>query len=125
VSDDPAERVEHVIQQWAGIQADPDSAEKLFFGHPYRRWSSFLATSTLEQLLRAPARIYVAQGTEDRAVAWESFEVLRAELLARGRDARFEVVAGADHSFAIDVQGQRSDAWTTTLQQVVAWFLGA
>lgn len=124
ISDNANDRVQYVLQEWQKILADPDNQERLFFGHPYRRWSSFLRTSTLEQLLRTRARIYAAQGTEDRAVAWGSFELLRAELLARGKDARFDAVTGGDHSFSIVTQGQREDGWTGVLQRVVAWFVG-
>jgi pimeloyl-ACP methyl ester carboxylesterase len=124
ISDDADARVDYVLEEWKKILARPDDADRLFFGHPCRRWSSFLRTSTLEQLLRTRARIYVAQGTEDRAVAWESFEVLRAELQARARDATFDTVAGADHSLVIAAAGGRTDGWPDVLQRVVAWFLG-
>jgi pimeloyl-ACP methyl ester carboxylesterase len=123
VSQDPAGRVEHVLREWARIEADPDDDEKLFLGHPYRRWSSFLGTSTLEQLLRTRARIYVARGDQDRAVAAESMEIVRAELLARGRKARFDVVAGGDHSFSIEAGGKRTDGWKALLERVLDWFL--
>ncbi len=123
VSDDPKERVEYVLGQWRAIQADPLSSERLFFGHPYRRWSSFLATSTLEQLLASDARVFVAQGAEDRAVTRASFDVLQAELVARGRDARFELVAGADHSFSLESGGARTDGWGPLFQRIVSWFL--
>lgn len=123
VSKEPETRVAHVLEQWRAIQKEPDSAEKLFFGHPYRRWSSFLRTSTLEQLLRTKARVYVAQGTEDRAVAWDSFETLRAECLARGREAVFDSVVGADHSFAIRKDGATADGWTPLLARIVEWFV--
>ena len=124
ISDSADARVDYVLEEWKKILAHPDDADRLFFGHPYRRWSSFLRTSTLEQLLQTRARIYVAQGTEDQAVAWESFEVLRAELQARARDATFDTVAGADHSLAIATAGGRSDGWRDVLQRVVVWFLG-
>lgn len=124
ISDNANDRVLYVLEEWESILADPDNPDRLFFGHPYRRWSSFLRTSTLEHLLRTRASIYAAQGTEDRAVAWESFEFLRAELLARGRGARFDTVTGGDHSFSIVTQGDRVDGWTGLLQRVTSWFLG-
>jgi dipeptidyl aminopeptidase/acylaminoacyl peptidase len=124
VSDDPQQRVQHVLNEWNKIQADPDNADKLFFGHPYRRWSSFLKTSTLEQLLRAEAKIYVAQGTADRAVAWESFELLRAGLLSRGKNVQFDAVEGADHSFAIRTQDPPADGWQKTWERIIDWYVG-
>jgi pimeloyl-ACP methyl ester carboxylesterase len=122
VSKAPQERVDYALSQWREIQADPESADKLFLGHPYRRWSSFLKTSTIEQLLKTDARIYAAQGTEDQAVAWESFDLLRAELASRGRKAEFDAVAGADHSFVLH-SDKPSDGWKDLFERVLSWFL--
>lgn len=122
ISPDAGERVDYVLERWAQIQADPDNAERLFFGHPFRRWSSFLKTSTVEHLLRTDAQIFVAQGTADRAVAPETFDVLRAELQARGRNGEFRRIEGADHNFVIDRDGQRIDSWADILTQVMSWF---
>ncbi len=123
ISEDPDKREDYVLEQWRAIQADPQNSEKLFFGHPYRRWSSFLKTSTLEQLRKTDAKIYAAQGTQDRAVAWESFEFLRSELLAHGKDVTFDPIAGADHSFALSSSGPTSDGWTALFQRILLWFL--
>jgi pimeloyl-ACP methyl ester carboxylesterase len=122
VSKVPQERVDYALGQWREIQADPTNTDKLFLGHPFRRWSSFLSTSTLEQLLKTDARIYAAQGTEDQAVSRESFDMLCAELLARGRKAEFDTVAGADHSFVIH-SDKPSDGWKDLFERVTAWFL--
>ena len=124
ISADPNTRAQYLLDQWAQVMADPLNADSLFFGHPYLRWSSFLSTSTLEQLLRTNAEIYVAQGTADDAVAFESFDVLRAELLAKGRDATYDVVVGGDHSFNIETNGQLTDGWTPVVQRVFTWFIG-
>lgn len=122
VSKVPQERVDYALDQWRAIQAEPDNTDKLFLGHPYRRWSSFLSTSTLEQLLKTDARIYAAQGTEDQAVSWESFDMLRTELIARGRKAEFDVVVGADHSFAVH-SDKASDGWRDLFERVTSWFM--
>jgi len=122
VSAVPQERIDYALNQWRDIQADPQSPDRLFLGHPFRRWSSFLSSSTLEQLLESDARIYAAQGTEDQAVAWESFEMLRAELLAHGRRAEFDVVEGADHSFGVRTIPP-SDGWKDLFGRIVTWFL--
>lgn len=123
VSESPDERVATLLEQWARVRRNPDDPDAFFLGHPHRRWTSFLRTSTAEQLARTRARIFVAQGTEDRAVAVQSFDILRGELLARGKDATFHLVEGADHSFVIDQEGQRTDLWAATVSDVIAWFL--
>jgi dipeptidyl aminopeptidase/acylaminoacyl peptidase len=99
VGADPEARARRLYDDWAKVRADPDSADKLWLGHPHRRWTTFLATSPLKGLVRSKARVYLAQGTADIAVAVSGFEVLRAELLAKGRDVTAERLDGLDHSF--------------------------
>jgi len=98
-ADQPGRTRESVYADWQKILEDPDSTTKLWLGHPYRRWSSFLKTSVVEELLRAKARVYLAQGTEDANQTVASFDVALAELRARGRDVTAERIEGADHGF--------------------------
>lgn len=120
IDPDPAKRVAYLEGEWRKVLADPNSAEKTFFGHPYRRWSTFLASSPLEELTGYRGRIYVAQGTEDTAVDVESADMLYAHLLAKGRDVTYDRVNGADHSF-----GTKEDraGWVKEMERVVQWFL--
>src|SRR4029077_12477856 len=48
--DDAKHRAEAIRGGWPRVLADPDSADKLWLGHPHRRWSSFLKNSTVEGL---------------------------------------------------------------------------
>jgi pimeloyl-ACP methyl ester carboxylesterase len=122
VSDDPEARVAHVIAQWQAILDDPQSTEELFFGFAYRRWSSFLASSPSEELAETPARVYIAQGTEDRAVDPASADMLYVELLRRGREVHYDRVEGADHSFHVP---GGDDGWQQVTERVLRWFLEA
>jgi len=92
-------RVEAVYATLAAIRANPDSAIDFAWGHPYRRWSSFLATSTLDELLRTHARLYLAHGDLDATVPIAAHDVLRAELARHGRDVTADRRPGADHGF--------------------------
>ena len=113
---------ESVYDGWRMIEADPDSVTKFFMGHPYRRWSTFLKTSVLTELLRSNARVYLAQGTRDRAVTVTGFDALRAELVTRGRDVTVERIEGADHGF---VRGpEDTEGIRTIFGNVMQWFLG-
>jgi dienelactone hydrolase len=112
-----------VYENWKQIQADMNSTTKFFWGHPYRRWSSFLKTSVLAELLQAKAKIYLAQGTLDQTVTVTGFDMLRAELVSRGRDVTVERIEGADHGFTRgpeDMEGIRR-----VFANVVNWFLSA
>ncbi len=109
---------------WDEVLKDPDSSDRFFLGHPHRRWSSFLRTSPSEQLERTHARVFIAQGTEDRAVFPAGADMLYATLRARGRDVTYARVEG-DHGFmkpgadgAPDVAG-----WQAMHDRVARWFL--
>lgn len=83
VSDKPEERVQYVLDEWRRIQAEPMNTKKRFFGHSYRYWAACLASSPMEHLEKVDAKIYIAQGTEDKAVDPVSADVLHAHPLAR------------------------------------------
>jgi dienelactone hydrolase len=120
------ERVNRLYAEWEKIRREPDSIDKLFLGHPYRRWSSFLATSVQDELLRSKSRIYIAHGSKDTSVPVESFDMLRAELAAHGRDFVAERVEGADHSFLKegDAPGP-PQGLIEVLKHVWSWFQSA
>lgn len=122
VSDDPEARVQHVLDEWRKIEADPTSTERYFFGHPYRYWSSFLASSPMQLLEGVNARIYIAQGTDDQAVDPTSADVLYAHLVARGRRPVYDRVEGADHSFGYEDR-ERPHGWPELYARIVDWFL--
>jgi dienelactone hydrolase len=96
----PAEHQVRLVEDaWRQIQADPDNPDKFFAGHTYRHWSSYIRNTLRDDLVNVDARIYLAQGTRDAAVPVTSFDVLFAELLARGKDVTAERIDGADHGF--------------------------
>ena len=123
VSADPGEREAYVRVQWDSIRTDPESATRSFFGHPYRRWSTFLADSPIDALKEIAAKVFLAQGELDRAVTRESFEVLAAQLTAAGRAPTVHLVPGADHSFALTSASPPRDGWAEMLGAVLRWFL--
>src|SRR5262245_27589441 len=57
--EDAARRRQAVYDEWAKIQADPESITKFWLAHPYRRWSTFLPHSLTTELLRTHARVYL------------------------------------------------------------------
>jgi pimeloyl-ACP methyl ester carboxylesterase len=122
ISEDAAARVQYVLSQWREIRADPTNAEKFFFGFSYRRWSTFLADSPMEELTKANAKIYLAQGLEDEAVNPESSDALYAQLLAVGKQAVYDRIEGAGHSFDFRATPQ-INGWHDELERIVAWFL--
>jgi dienelactone hydrolase len=123
-SSDPDERVRLLLDGWRKVQAAPEATDRYFLGHPYLRWSSFLASSPMEELAVVDARIRIAQGLADEAVDAGSAELLAAHLIARGRDVTLDLVPGASHDFRIPGEPSR-DGWREMLDRAVAWWLPA
>jgi dipeptidyl aminopeptidase/acylaminoacyl peptidase len=124
VSDDPDVRARSILHEFEKIKADPESTTKMFLGHPYRRWSSFFASSPMEELARTSARIYIAQGGADDAVLPTSFHALDAQLVARGKDVTADFVIDADHSFTRAEDKRPPGAgWTEVIERVVASYV--
>lgn len=111
---------EEMYEAWKKIQADPSSTTKFLMGHPYRRWSSFLVSSVLAELLRCKARIYIAHGTNDQANPVAGFDMLRAELVVRGRDVRAERIEGGGHNFAQEAADY--NPMRSVMGRVASWF---
>jgi predicted esterase len=119
---DPDAQAAKLLADIAEIRSDPDNADKLFLGHPYRRWSTFWNSSTADELLKTRARIFIAQGTADRNVSVTSFDVLYATLLAGGRQVTARRITGADHGFGFADQPRR-DGWKEVFEEVRDWFV--
>jgi pimeloyl-ACP methyl ester carboxylesterase len=110
---------EAVYVDWQKILANPESINDFWKGHPYRRWSTFLKSSVVEELKRSKAKIFLAQGTADESESVLGFDVLRAELLAQGRDVTAHRVAGGDHGFRIS---GTSGGLPDMMEKVLDWF---
>ena len=107
---------------WSDILKDPDNAGKFCWGQTYRQWSSFMKTSIIAEALKSHALLYFAQGTADTQNSITGFDVLRAELAAKQRDAVFERMEGADH--ALDLPNQQvPQGLEAVFGRVVDWFL--
>jgi predicted esterase len=107
---------------WSDILKDPDSDTKFCWGQTYRQWSSFMKTSVIAEALKSHALLYFAHGTADTQQAIAGFDVLRAELAAKQRDAVFERIEGADHELNLPNQ-KAPEGMETVFSRVVDWFL--
>ncbi len=115
--------IARIRMQAEAIAADPDSIARLAWGHPFRRWSSFLRGSTLDDLRNNAAELYLAHGGADANVPIQGFEALVAGLAERGDRARIVRIAGGDHG--LNAPDQTSpQGLLATLDAVVAWATG-
>ncbi|MBZ5666276.1 MAG: alpha/beta fold hydrolase [Acidobacteriia bacterium] len=107
---------------WSDILKDPDSTTKFCWGQTYRQWTSFMKTSIIAEALKSHALLYFAHGTADTQNSVSGFDVLRAELAAKQRDAVFERIEGADH--ALDLPNQKvPEGLEAVFGRVEDWFL--
>ncbi|MGA7081312.1 MAG: hypothetical protein WBQ43_16275 [Terriglobales bacterium] len=108
---------------WSDILKDPDSTTKFCWGQTYRQWSSFMKTSVIAEALKSHALLYFVHGTADGQQSIAGFDVLRAELAAKQRDAVFGRIEGADH--ALDLPNQKvPEGLEVVFGRLVDWFLG-
>jgi pimeloyl-ACP methyl ester carboxylesterase len=123
-SGDAARRRQAVYDEWARIRSDPDSITRFWKSHPYRRWSTFLPSSLTMELLRSKARVYLAHGTDDASTPVTAFDLARAELAVRNRDATAERVEGGDHGFRTEAMPKGAvDGFRSVFGHVLEWWL--
>lgn len=114
-------RVLAVYKKFEDILRHPASLSRFAWGHPYRRWSSFLTSSTIDEVLQSRAEVYALHGSKDEVVPVTAFDVLRAELARHGRHASFLRFGGVGHNFA--PPGSTSiEGMLRVLSRVVNWF---
>lgn len=123
------DRVQEVVATWRRIAADPDSTQKTAWGHPYRRWSSFMRASPAASLERIipTTPMFLAHGTADESCPVESFDAAVAQLLVAGATPEIRRVAGADHGFAkVGAEGSPGhgiEGLSAIINEAVEWFL--
>lgn len=114
---------DHAANMWSQVQADPMSTTKFVWGHPHRRWSTFLASSTLEEAKKSKARFFIAQGTKDRSVDPDGAVLLHDELKKLGRDVTLHTVADGDHGFSTDPNDRTGKGFIDVFDRLLSWFL--
>lgn len=92
--------VEELNAKFDEIKAAPDSGE-LWFGHPFRMWSSYLWFRSMDGLMPRPIPILLAQGTADAATPVESARAMRDEFARLGlTNLTYVEYPGLDHHFS-------------------------
>lgn len=122
----PDEAESWLIESWDDITSDPMSVDKMFLGHPYRRWTSFLRTSVIELLDKTDASVLIVQGTADLSVEPSSADVLYTELLADCHPVERFLVDHADHNFILrdnSPEEQSRSMWRDVVRSAVDFAL--
>jgi hypothetical protein len=112
--------VERLFEMFEGMRRRPDNMDDWWLGHPHQRWATFAMQSTVDGLARTGAQIYVAYGTEDLP---RSGDLLRANLLAMGKEFVAERILGGDHCLRVPDAGRERDI-REVLERVIGWSVG-
>jgi pimeloyl-ACP methyl ester carboxylesterase len=92
--------LEELNAKYAEIQAAPDSGE-MWYGHPFRMWSSYLWFRPMDGLTTRPIPMFLAQGTADTATPVESARAMRDEFARLGlTHLTYAEYPGLDHHFS-------------------------
>ena len=107
---------------WAEILRDPGGSTRFCWGQPHRLWSGLLKTSLVQECLNSRAALYLIHGTADEQSTVTGFDMMRAELAAKGPKAAFERIEGADHS--LKRQGESpGEGLEASFRRIADWFL--
>lgn len=97
VNRNPAE-VENVYKTYQQIKMDPMNSTRFIWGHPYKRWASFMSESTVELLKKTNSKVLIIHGTADKSVPIQSSDAPSVELKRISRQFDEIRLVGADHS---------------------------
>ena len=104
------------------IQTDPQSTSRFRLDHPFHQWSGVNRTSLVGESVQSRAELNVVHGSEDEQNFVGSFDMMRAELAAKGSSAVFERLEGAGHS--IDLPSQVApEGLLSVFERLARWFL--
>jgi hypothetical protein len=96
---DAQTEIDQLIDAAKEIYADPNSVEKFWMGHTYKRWSSFCSSAPLEHLLKVKSPIFVACCSLDKNTSIVSADYIPLEFAKRGRRNLTYRVYPYEHSF--------------------------
>ena len=114
---------QNVYDCWQQVQNDPQSTTKFCFDHSFRYLSGFYRTSLIEECLKSRAKLYLVHGSADKLNFVAGFDMMKAELAAKGRSAVFERLEGAGHH--LDLPSQVSpEGLLSVFGRLAGWFLG-
>lgn len=94
-------RVARLMEKFRDVLRHPDSLERRFHGHPYRRWAGFFRYAVVDELLELEIPIYMAHASRDQVVPIHSADFVELEFIRRGKDnLTLRRYPGVGHNFA-------------------------
>lgn len=116
--------IEKLFAEVKDIYSNPNSLDKMFMGHPYRKWSKSVESS-VDNLLQITVPLYVAHGAKDKAVPIESAYLIPIEFIRKNKNnLTFKVYPKLNHSFGISPTAEDSeyiDKWDLVFTDFLKW----
>lgn len=91
--------VDSLFAVYKKVYSDPNSTEKWYYGHPYKRWGSFCNYIPLTDLVKLDIPILFVNGTRDRSSPVLHADYIQLEFIRLGKDnLTCFVLPGVEHS---------------------------
>lgn len=90
--------IDSLFNVYEQIYADPNGTEKSWYGHPYRRWSSFCSDIPLDHLVKLEIPILYVSASADRNAPILQTDYIMLEFLRLGKsNMTYRVLPGCEH----------------------------
>lgn len=73
--------IDSLYLEYQKIYAEADRTDKYWYGHTYKRWSSYTKIPTIDYLKQLTIPVYIAQGTDDQNTSVLSSDYLKLEFI--------------------------------------------
>jgi len=92
--------VDELFAIYKDVYSDPNSTEKWYYGHPYKRWGSFCSDIPLEHFVKLDIPLLLLDGSADRNNPILQSDYVMLEFLRLGKtNLTYRVFPGCDHWF--------------------------
>jgi len=90
--------IDSLFRVYEDIYKYPDSIDKSWYGHTYKRWASFCTDIPLEHLVKLTIPIFVLCGSTDRNTPILQVDYIKLEFLKlKKTNLTYQVMPGVDH----------------------------
>lgn len=94
-------KVDSLFTQYEKIYKTPNSTDKEWYGHTYKRWASFCSSDPYIELTRSDIPIYIAKGSKDENSVIGS-DYIKLDFLRRGKtNLTYKTYTDCDHQFNV------------------------
>jgi pimeloyl-ACP methyl ester carboxylesterase len=121
-SDSAQNKINDLLKTVKDITNDPNSTNKFWRGHTYKRWASFTNETVNDNLLRLTVPIYAVNGTSDQNSMAESLDILPILFAQKGKNnLTFKTCIDCDHWYKKVTDNIKTSYKTVVFQDFFDW----